>query len=488
MALRPFQFAAGVHRDGFKAEVRCLAPERVLPPTRLRRRGSPRFEPLDISLTPRCYCPPASKAEGGIPDRLWPSLVEASPSPDLHRAGWRAWTRVPRCVVRHPGHLHLRGEALILTHSSELLKPTACTVTLMAGSDGRPAPFQRGYMCNRLRWLAPWWVVGSLLGCTENTAPTPASNGVNAAAARAPTITALELTNQQGIAYSLNDAGRIVGLSMTAQGPRGFVWDKGALTKLGTLGSGEGSMAVAVNDRGAVVGLSPTMGSATTGFPHAFLWEKGMLTDLGTLPNAVYSYSVAAGINSRGDIVGSSYTAHGDEHAVLWKNGVAIDLDPSTGYSSSASSINELGQVVGSIGPAPSAFLWQDSVITTLGVLPGANYSNASEINNRGQVVGTSGGFHPDWGYWQHAVIWDRGVATDLGVLSGDTLSGATGINAAGDVVGWSYTPSAGEEAHAFLWRRGVAIDLGVGEAWAINNKGDIVGQRSGKPVLWTIK
>jgi probable extracellular repeat, HAF family len=211
---------------------------------------------------------------------------------------------------------------------------------------------------------------------------------------------------------------------MTAQGPRGFVWDKGALTKLGTLGSGEGSMAVAVNDRGAVVGVSPTMGSATTGFPHAFLWEKGMLTDLGTLPNAVYSYSVAAGINSRGDIVGSSYTAHGDEHAVLWKNGVAIDLDPSTGYSSSASSINELGQVVGSIGPAPSAFLWQNSVITTLGVLPGAGYSNASEINNRGQVVGTSGGFHPDWGYWQHAVIWDRGVATDLGVLSADTLSG----------------------------------------------------------------
>jgi hypothetical protein len=139
MALRPFQFAAGVHRDGFKAEVRCLAPERVLPPTRLRRRGSPRFEPLDISLTPRCYCPPASKAEGGIPDRLWPSLVEAGPSPDLHRAGWRAWTRVPRCVVRHPGRLQLRGEALILTHSSELLKPTACTVTLrLAVTAGRP--------------------------------------------------------------------------------------------------------------------------------------------------------------------------------------------------------------------------------------------------------------------------------------------------------------------------------------------------------------
>jgi probable HAF family extracellular repeat protein len=48
---------------------------------------------------------------------------------------------------------------------------------------------------------------------------------------------------------------------------------------------------------------------------HAFLWENGAMTDLGTLGG---NYSVAVVINERGQVVGYSLTASGEEHAFLW--------------------------------------------------------------------------------------------------------------------------------------------------------------------------
>ncbi len=48
---------------------------------------------------------------------------------------------------------------------------------------------------------------------------------------------------------------------------------------------------------------------------HAFLWEGGQMTDLGTLGGY---FSVAQAINDRGQVVGSSHTASGENHAVLW--------------------------------------------------------------------------------------------------------------------------------------------------------------------------
>jgi probable HAF family extracellular repeat protein len=126
------------------------------------------------------------------------------------------------------------------------------------------------------------------------------------------------------------------------------------------------------------------------------------VTDLGTLGGDI---SFAFGINNRGQVVGSSQTASGEEHAVLWENGTLTDLgtvgrDP----QSVAFGVNELGQVVGyslTVMGTFHAALWENGSITDLGTL-GGTFSEAHNINNRGQVVGTSEtatGQH-------HAALW----------------------------------------------------------------------------------
>jgi probable HAF family extracellular repeat protein len=112
---------------------------------------------------------------------------------------------------------------------------------------------------------------------------------------------------------------------------------------LGTLSGKEGSsVALAINDRGDVVGYSYTADLSV----HATLWSNGATIDLGTLPGG--TISEATGINNRGDIVGwSTYGGTGYSHAFLWTNGIMIDLGTLGGTTSQANGINNRGDIVG---------------------------------------------------------------------------------------------------------------------------------------------
>src|SRR5947209_372241 len=83
---------------------------------------------------------------------------------------------------------------------------------------------------------------------------------------------------------------------------------------------------------------------APLGFNDAFLWQNGVITDLGR--NSISTEPHA--INNLGQIVGTD-----NNHAFIYNGGTFSDLntliDPASGWTlSSASGINDLGQIVGS--------------------------------------------------------------------------------------------------------------------------------------------
>jgi probable HAF family extracellular repeat protein len=216
------------------------------------------------------------------------------------------------------------------------------------------------------------------------------------------------------------------------------------------------------------------------------------ITDLGTLAG---TSSFGSDINNRGQVVGSSSTASGSFDAALWQDGLVTDLGILEGDTTSAAlGINDRGQVVGYgsfIGfpePGPThAILWDQGEITSIGVLGGVlDSSLATAINNRGQVVGFSANqrLFPGAPVYQHAFLWQDGVMTDLGTLGGDAIvegdvSAASALNEHGQIVGLSSTASG--DTHAVLWQNGAVTDLGTlggnsSSASDINNRGQIVG------------
>ncbi|MCA9945973.1 MAG: hypothetical protein KC449_20965 [Anaerolineales bacterium] len=224
-------------------------------------------------------------------------------------------------------------------------------------------------------------------------------------------------------------------------------------------------------------------------FLQACLWRNGELINLGTLGG---NYSHATAINNSGQVAGYAHIETQPPpfthifHAFLWEDGTMIDLG-TFGYHSIASAINESGQIVGRSSYNPSsvpthAFLWENGVMTDLGTLGGFT-SSASDINNRGQIVGYSF----DSQNVSHAVLWEDGTVIDLGSLGG-SISVAYAINNRGQVVGCSQT-AAGLD-HAFLWENGVMTDLSNNEedrscAYDINNRGQIVGVINDFAVTW---
>jgi probable HAF family extracellular repeat protein len=179
------------------------------------------------------------------------------------------------------------------------------------------------------------------------------------------------------------------------------------------------------------------------------------LVSLGTLGGET---SQALAINDRGDVVGESSRADGSTHGFLWRNGKMADLGVLTGGDfSSASDINDRGEIAGVSGiegGARSAVVWRDGRIRALGALPGGHVSIGLAINADGTVVGVSQSSKGN-----RAFAWKNGTMRDLGLLPGGSFSLARGINDNGVIVGQA--DAADGTVHATRWASGRVEDLG---------------------------
>lgn len=308
------------------------------------------------------------------------------------------------------------------------------------------------------------------------------------------------------IAVAINDRGQIIG-NAGPSAPRAFLWQDGKITGLGTLG-GTQSAATAINDHGQVIGSS----TVKSGSRHAFLWQNGRMRDLGTLGGR---QSAATAINDHGQVVGWSTTTSGAHHAFLWQNGRMRDLGTLGGNKSEANAINNHGQVVGwstlKPGPDPNnptqypdprrathPFLWQTGRMTDLGTFRGLPISTAVAINERGDVIGTASWWSGGNLHESKAFSWQKGRLTALPTRGGDDTY-AIAINNRGEIAGGSQ--DADTWSHPVLWRNGKLTDLGLigthagdafsgtGGASAINDIGQVVGEitkgQAGHAFVW---
>jgi probable HAF family extracellular repeat protein len=219
----------------------------------------------------------------------------------------------------------------------------------------------------------------------------------------------IKLSDSNSRAFTVNDAGQVVGYSINAGAVHATLWSEFGATNLGTLG-GLNGIAYTINNLGQVVGYSNIEGDVAQ---HATLWNGTSATDLGTLGG---SFSAAISINDQGQTVGVATNAAGASYATLWNGTSAVALESLGGPQTFLPSINDT--IVGN--RSLQSFAW--------------------DINNSGQIVGYS---NITDGLTTRATLWNNTTPIDLNSLltasdvnAGWVLVDATGINDNGSIVG----------------------------------------------------
>jgi uncharacterized membrane protein len=251
-------------------------------------------------------------------------------------------------------------------------------------------------------------------------------------------------------AFALNRWGQVVGDSIAAT-TSAVRWRLGQPLRLAPPDGAHESFARGINRRGEVAGWSSTRNDGDSGngtMLQAVRWSAdGTPTVLPPLDGDLEAMALA--INDRGQVVGHSFSA-GDpvlDRAVVWnRRGEPSALLPDAGVDSEAAAINLRGVVAGdSEDDVESAALWRANRDPDgLDALDGDLEGQAFAINRQGTAAGISRSEATT------AVVWARGGRpAALAPLPGDPESWAWGINSRGDVVGFS---SGEAGTRAVLW------------------------------------
>ena len=147
-----------------------------------------------------------------------------------------------------------------------------------------------------------------------------------------------------GDSNGINDLSHVVG-NIFGSPMRGFLWRSGSFIQLIPLSGQVVSEARAINNTGLIAGKSNI-------FPVVWEYDPGnpgsapRIQQL-PIPAGFFSATTTA-VNDSGDVVGYAGSPNIDSHAVLWRNGIAIELGVwPGGHYSVANGINNLGQIVG---------------------------------------------------------------------------------------------------------------------------------------------
>jgi probable HAF family extracellular repeat protein len=189
-----------------------------------------------------------------------------------------------------------------------------------------------------------------------------------------------QMTDRSGCAYGINDSGQATGFAYFGANtmPDAFLYENGVLSSIGALpGYSNQPYAIGygINNAGTIVGESKA---------EAMIYENGEMKGFGR-----HSAHSAAAINDSGDIIGFLATPMNTHGGFLFR---ANQLEVIPGFEDDAAvvpvALNSRGQVVGytTILGTPRAFLYENGVVSDF--LAGrCEYSSASDINDAGDIL-----------------------------------------------------------------------------------------------------